>query len=191
MDATTAAEPTAETPTDAEPVVLQVLDPRTFRKNRIIDINIGDGYIVKAKKLDLTTMMFEGLLPMPVLTAVQRLITAGGDEMSPAERVKFLEDNDRKAMLELLRRHACTAVIMPVLTMTDDGNPDHLVVDMLSIEALTEIFTQTTLLPTHNSAEVARFRGRAALVPEHDALPREDVRPAPEPVVPAVELQHA
>jgi len=184
-DAPVPADPTLITPPP------QLLNPRRFRKDRVVDVEIGDGLIVKARKLDLSTMMFEGLISLPLLAAVQRAVEPDnvGEQ---AKRLALMSDPDRLAMLDLLKRHAVKAVIEPVLTLEDDQNPDHLPVDMLGIEALTQIFAATTIVPVVNAAEVARFRERTAILHGAPAPHGEDVRPAPEHVdTPTVELTYA
>jgi len=185
-------EPVTEDVAVAKPVPLQVLDPRSFRQSRLIEVEIGDGMVVKARKLDLTTMMFEGLISLPLLAAVQRAMESADTPYAQAERIATMDDTDRQAMITLLCRHACKAVVVPTITMTDDGDPDHLPADMLGIEALTAIFAATTVVPVASVPEVARFRERAASIHGTPPPPREDVRPAAEPVgAPAVELTHA
>jgi DNA-binding FrmR family transcriptional regulator len=137
------------------------LNPRARRANMYLTIDIGNGETVKARRLSLDLMMFSGLLPLPLLAAVQRMMANPVAEKNPLAQLLAVSDEQKEAMLVMLRKHAVAAVVEPVVTATDDGNPDHLPVDLLSIEALTKIWQETSIIPLASDDAVSRFRRRA------------------------------
>lgn len=174
-----------------EPVSTR-LDPRKARKDSEITIDFGDGTTVLARKLDMTTMVLEGLIPMPLLMAMEKLVSM--KDASPADRVKALladdEDEQGRSMLQLLRKHAVIAVIDPKVVMQDTGDESLMPVELLTLPQLMKIWTLTAVVPLMEPAAAARFRGRASAVPAAHVPTRKSVRPAAEPVdSPAVDFK--
>lgn len=170
---------------------LLLLDPAQMRAAQELKVDIGGGRFVLARKLDMTAMVFEGLLPMPLLAAVQRMIDS--PDLDPLERVAAMTaDDSAKSMLNLLRRHAIVAVTSPKLVEIDTGDPTTLPVTMLALDQLMAIWTATAVVPMAEPIKAARFRGRPRAVPPPDAQPRKDLLTSAEPVVVAVaEVKHA
>jgi hypothetical protein len=171
---------------------LQTLDPRELRNQSTVTVDIGGGRCVVAQRLDMTSMVFEGLVPMPLLTAVQRMISM--PEEDPIARLASMEATDKQSMLEMLRKHACRAVINPVVTPTDDGDQNHLPVSLLAVDILMKIWNATAVEPLLSPLEATTFRPRGSADADPVLPAREDVRPAAAPVAakPAeLELKHA
>jgi hypothetical protein len=159
----------------------ELLNPRKLRQTAIIDVALSEGRYVKARKLDLSVMLFEGLLPMSMLGAAQKFTqrTASAD---PLGQLTNIEDTDRAAFMTVLRKHATVAVVEPKLVLVDDGNPDHLPVELLTLTDLMAIWTATAISPVLDPDAAAEFRRQPA--PDVDPALQlgEDVRPTAEPV---------
>jgi hypothetical protein len=172
---------------------LPLLDPSDLRGNHTIRVDIG-GRAVIARKVDLTALVFEGAVPMPLLNAVQHL-TSGLDGFAS------MNATDRSSMVQMFRNHACRVVIQPVITATDDEDPTHLPVSLLDMTALMRIWEATTTASVLSATAALRFRPTPSPLPVPAAHDGEDVRsPAehvdPEPAgppdsQPQIDLQYA
>jgi hypothetical protein len=162
---------------------MELLDPTVERARAIIEVDLGNGQYVRARRLDLPQMIFEGLVPQPIMAAAQRLIDTQGQSASAQ-----LGDEEpdaaaqHAAQLETLRRHALTVVLEPRLVLHDDHDPSHLPVDLLTLTQLLAIWNQTAVTPRVSAAQAAHFRRAPGLGSHPPVSPREDVRPAPESV---------
>ena len=56
---------------DPQPHV-PILNPRSVRDERLVVVPLGNGTAVRARRLDVMSMVMEGMLPMPLLSAAQR-----------------------------------------------------------------------------------------------------------------------
>ncbi len=166
---------------------LQLLDPAQLREESEVRIDIGGGRYVMGRKLDMTAMLFEGLVPMPLLTAVQKMVEMR--HATPAERVAALtEDGQGHSMLELLRRHACAAVVKPRIVMQDTGDRNTLPADRLHFGQLMAIWQVTAVVPMMSPSAAATFRPEPSPVPPDAASDGAHVQPTTQPVgAPAVE----
>lgn len=156
-----------------------LLDPRKARDQHEVTVDLQDGTHVLARKEDIQVLVFEGRVPMPMLTAVQKMIDM--PSATPIERVASLGD-EAKSLLDVLRTHACRVVITPTLVLEEDGNRDHLPVSYLDIQQLMAIWKATAVVPEVGVASAARFRARQ---PADDAAAvsnGQDVPSAPEPL---------
>lgn len=135
---------------------MELLNPAEFRNRAILTVDIGGGRCVRAKRLDMSALVFEGLVPMPMLAAVQRMIAMPGEDA--VTKLASLDDSDKQGMLTMLRKHVVRSVIEPVLTLEDDGNSNHLPVDLLPIETLLRIWNATAIEQLVAPAEAAEFR---------------------------------
>jgi len=157
----------------------QLLNARTVRAKNEIEVDLGDDTFIKARREDMTLLLFEGRVPMPMLAAVQKMIDL--PNASPAERVEALGSENGRALVDLLRQHACRVSMEPKIVMAEDGNPDHLVVDFLDIPKLMMIWMATAVVPEVNQAQAASFRRRervddAPPAPVKQNLPRKTIR---------------
>ena len=159
----------------------QLLSAERVRKTQIIDVDLGDGTFVRARRSDLSSMLFEGTVPTPLLAAAQKFID--NREMSPTERLEDLDaEVDRPGMLEVLRQHAIAVVIEPRVVPFDDKDPTHLPVDLLTLPQLLAIWNQTAVIPKVGAAEAATFRLHQRPDVESLLRARKVVRSSTEPV---------
>jgi hypothetical protein len=166
---------------------LKLLDPRSMRKANEIEVDLGDGTMVVARRQDMTLLVFQGHVPMPMLAAVQRMIEL--PNATPAERVDSLGGEGRN-LVDLLRRHAVTVVMKPRITDTDTGELDALPVEYLGIQQLMAIWNATAVVPIVGTSQAAEFRGGAE---SHDAPPVPDepeVPPAPKQLVNGRDIEY-
>jgi hypothetical protein len=150
----------------------RVLDPQAVRRDTLIDVDLGDGRIVRARKIDLSLMLMEGELPLTLLAAARALI--GSQDEPPEER---LDEATKDGSLAQLRRHAFVVVVEPVITMLDDGEPTHLPVTLLTLPQLLAIWNQTAIMPKVSAAQAADFRDGAGRAAPAVLLAGQDVRP--------------
>jgi len=137
---------------------LKLLNARALRRENEIEVDLGDGTMVKARKMDMTLLVFEGLVPMPMLSAVQRMFD--DPDATPTEQVEKLGDQG-KPMVDLLRRHASIVTIQPKISVEDTNDPDTIPASYLNIQQLMAIWTATAVVPTFGTSQATRFRGGA------------------------------
>lgn len=167
------------------------VNPKARRERLFVEIPLDDGTMLTAKRLDMMTIVIEGLLPMPLLKAVQAIKQMGPEERARAaageldfgdKTIKDLAESDKRAMRDLMRRHAMLAVVDPGLVETDDGDDNHLPVDLLTSQELLRIWQETTIIPVMEPAAAHRFRPDPA---PHDGVvsqPVSELRTPPESV---------
>ena len=148
----------------------ELLDPATFRSERQVRIDIGDKQIV-ARKVDMTTMVFDGRVPVTLLASIQNL-TAAAKNGSRLDRVKALGEavngasNLGAEMLALLRRHAVDVIVQPSFTLTDTGNANEIPVNLLTLQQLMQVWSATTVSTRPNvsgtelSADLTKYNKR-------------------------------
>ena len=159
----------------------QLLNARTVRAKNEVQVDLGDDTFIRARREDMTLLLFEGRVPMPMLAAVQKMIDL--PNATPAERVESLGSEHGRALVDLLRNHACRVAIEPVIVMDEDGNPDHLPVAFLDTPKLMMIWQATAVVPEVNPSQAATFRGRASVdapppAPVKQNLPSRTIRVA-------------
>lgn len=159
-----------------------LLNPRKVRAEQIVQVTFDDGSWVEARRCDIASMLFEGVVPTPLMQAAEKFIQ--NRELKPTERLEDLSDEDRPAMLETLRHHAVAVVIRPTIVMMDDGDPDHLPVEILTVPQLLAIWNQTAVVPKVGAAEAATFRWPQRPTPQSLLRHGQDIRSAAEPVAP-------
>jgi hypothetical protein len=169
----------ADTTTDTAP---KYLDPVEARRKRFMQVTLADGSVIDCRRLDMTAMLFEGLMPMPILNAAQKLISKKGG--TSLEKFGELEETDKREVKEMLQRHACAVAIRPVVVEEEDGDPTHMPVTLFDFMDLMTIFNETAVSPTSvvAPATARRFRSRPV---RHaaDAVPDgQNVQPPAEPV---------
>jgi hypothetical protein len=166
---------------------MEILNPATIREQQLVDVDFGDGSGVRARKADMARLVFDGIVPTPLMNAAQALVNNHG--LPPDERLDD-EAIDKEQMLAVLRKYAIAVVVEPVITTEDDGVATHLPVKLLTLPQLMAIWNQTAVTPRLDPAAAARFRVRqqrpAAAVPHA----RQNVPPTAQRVVAGVELRH-
>jgi hypothetical protein len=165
-----------------------LVNPRERRRNRLIRVPLEDGTYVEARRVDMTTLVFEGLVPMPLLAAAQKLT---GHDAEPMDAFGQMDDDTKSGFMTTLRRYAVKAVVNPVVVLQDNGNDDHMAVEDFSFTELITIWNATAHVPLVTPAAAERFRVRPQQLSPVDVPPREDVRPSPAPVADVVEFKHA
>jgi hypothetical protein len=157
----------------------ELLNARKMRDRQGIQIDLGDGTFVKARREDMTLLVFEGRVPMPMLAAVQKMIEL--PDASPMERIQSLGAENGRTLVEVLRDHACRVVLEPKIVREDDGDPDHLPVEFLDTQKLMAIWMKTAVIPEVTNEDAATFRPERSL---------HAVAPAPtRPNLPAITQQ--
>lgn len=165
-----------------------LIDPAAVRAEQLVNVDLGDGTYLLARRLDLTGMLFEGFVPQPLMTAAQRLVASRG--LDDVSRLADLTDEDRVEQLDTLRRYAIVVGVTPKIVATDDGDPAHLPVTLLTLQQLLAIWNNTVVVPRVSAAQAAEFRR-----PPHRENPpplhaRESLRPPPQPLA-GVEFKSA
>lgn len=158
-----------------------LLDPAEVRAATLVDIDLGDDKFVRARRLDLSTMLIEGDLPLPLLTAARKFIESRHLEAAPEEAVTEV---DHEVVLDTLRKHALLVIMEPMVTAEDDYVPDHLPVKLFTLPQLMAIWNATAVLPKVGAALAAEFRPREDVPAAHAVPARAAVRPTAKPVAP-------
>jgi hypothetical protein len=164
-----------------ETTTLKILNPRTVRAEVETTVDLGDGTAVKARKEDMATLVFEGRVPMPLLTAVQKMIEMP-EGTTDEEKMAALGPDQIGALLVVLRTHALRVVLAPKLTEDDTGDPDTLPVSYLTSAQLMAIWSQTAVVPRFTAPAAARFRAGGDADAADAASDGADVPSQPEPV---------
>lgn len=157
----------------------QLLNARKVRANNQVKVDLGDDTFILARREDMTLLVFEGRVPMPMLSAVQKMIEMPG--ATPAERIAALGSEHGRTLVEVLREHACKVALEPIIVMQEDGNEDHLPVTLLGTQKLMAIWMATAMIPEVSHAEAATFRvagspDDAPAVPTGPSLPKTTIR---------------
>lgn len=163
---------------------LAILNPKKAREKNVITVDLGDGTAVKCRKEDMTLLLFDGRVPMPLLAAVQRMIEM--PDASPLERVQALGEVGGTNLVKLLREHVCAVVIEPKVTMEDTGDENTLPVSYFDVPQLMAIWNATAVVPKFTPTEASSFRPQPSpdapdAVPAVEAVQPEPVVVAPEP----------
>lgn len=155
----------------------KLLDARKVRRDSEIDVDLGDDTYVTCRKEDMTLLVFEGRVPMPMLAAVQKMVEM--PNASAVDRIEALGAENGRSLVDVMRQHACKVAVRPRIVMVDDGNPDHLPVEYLDTPRLMAIWSATAIVPQVGAAAAATFRRRADADAPDDVQPSEDVPAEP------------
>jgi hypothetical protein len=123
------------------------------------EVEIRPGKTVLIERRDLITMFLEGLLPMELLTAMQRLLDQAPTFMENPAALASVPGEDRAAVVEMLRRFACLVVIDPVLVFEPDDEPNHLPVSKLTSKELLAIWTEAHAMMGIDVTKLEAARG--------------------------------
>jgi len=155
---------------------LKPTNPRN-RKSKNFLHRVSPELVVRIRRMTMTTMVMEGLIPMKLLQAAQKFeqltdavnkgIATDGTNGGAAALADF-DGTITKESLDFLRHYASVVVVEPKIVMEDDGNPDHLPVTELEAEELMGIFYATPPDQSEKEKEVVLtteaaedFRGKA------------------------------
>jgi hypothetical protein len=157
----------------------ELLSARKVRQTHEVQVDLGDDTFIRARKEDMTLLVFEGRVPMPLLAAVQKMIDM--PNASALERVEALGAEHGRKLIDILREHACKVSLEPQIVMTDDGDPDHLPVAFLDTQKLLTIWIATAVVPEVTPIQAATFRAGASsdvapAVPVGQDLPKDTQR---------------
>jgi hypothetical protein len=161
---------------DRKPEPLKLLSAKDVRKDTEIEVDLGDGTFVKARKLDMTLLIFEGQIPMALLAAAQRMMDMPDGTIE--DRVRLLGEGESRSMIEMMRQHAATVVIQPRITMDDTSDPNALPASYLTLPQLLAIWNATAIIPRFAARPAARFRSDAGTDAPAPAPTGESVPPA-------------
>jgi hypothetical protein len=134
----------------------ELLSAKKLREASHVKVDVGNDTFVHCRREDMTTLVFEGRIPMPMLAAVQKMIDM--PNASPAERIAALGEQHGRTLMEVLREHACKVAIEPRIVPQEDGNEDHLPVSLLNTQQLMSIWMATAVIPEVTTARAATFR---------------------------------
>jgi len=150
---------------------------------------------VRIRKLDMTTMVLEQLIPFDLLRAANKFesmvneVAKIGQQISQSDEVadkallelEKLNPAELKTMVDFLRHYAVVVVMDPILVLKDDDNLDHLPVTEISGDQLMAIFYARP--PREEGAPVAitaeqaeEFRRSEPAVPSPDVPVGESVQ---------------
>lgn len=161
------------------------------------ELELRPGWTIALRRSSMMTLLLSGKLPLPLLAAFGQL-----QRLSTSRALAESDPTERELMLEALRWYACSVVADPVVVMTDDGNPDHVPVEVFTAEELFAIGyadppadvveDPTAPEPVVTEDDLARFPGSGGGDATDVAPPTgEDVRPTPVAVAAAaVDLVH-
>ncbi len=137
--------------------------------------------VVQMRKLDMLTLFLQGAVPTPLMAALSKMQAVRaeiGDDPTGNKLMDAMGEDDRSNLVKLLRRYACLAIKDPVVVEEDDGDPQHVPVEVFSHAQLLAIWSarppgMTT--PRLNEAQLSTFPGPdggsdAPAVPDGEAI---------------------
>lgn len=149
-----------------------------FRRRSTFVITVDDSLTVELKRSDMMTMLMNGAMPMPMIEAAmnfEKEMTAqrkkrrdeGLPMQTQAEQYGSMDKNLIKDMLTAMKHYAVIHCVKPVMVLQDDGNPEHLDVNLLSATQLFGIFYasppgEEKEGPVITADEAEEFRGESA-----------------------------
>ena len=125
---------------------------KRYRSNRTYLHKASDELVVRIRRLDITTMVLQNLVPFSLLKAanqfeemVRKLGNIGtGDALDTSDaalkELESINPSQLTNMMDFLRHYAVTVVAEPVITEKEDGNEEHISVTDLSGDELLSIF---------------------------------------------------
>jgi hypothetical protein len=168
-----------------------------FRRRSTFIFRVDDSLTVELKRSDMMTMLMNGAMPMPMIEAAmnfEREMTAAQQKrkeqglplQTTAEQYGSMDKNLVNDMMTSMRHYAVLHCMNPVMVLKDDGNPDHLDVNLLNASQLFAIFYaspegEEKEAPVITSDEAKEFRGSPA-------TDISDARPSGKKVRPPAEL---
>ena len=143
---------------------------------------------VQLRRVDMQTLLMEGLLPLTLLDAAERFEKLGerfekDKDKSSSEIMQGSDPDDMKRMMDFIRHYACVVVVDPKLTLVDDGDENSVPVDSLSSDELLAIWNavppEEKEVPKVTNDEAREFRGAAEPTDVQAPQAVESVRPTP------------
>ena len=150
------------------------INPAEWRKSKTVEVELPGGTVL-CRKDDLTQLVLDGKVPMPMLQAVQKMVAM--PNATAMQRVQAL-DGYGQDLTETLRDHAVrVAIDPPIARGVVEGA---LQVELMDLKELMVIWVNTAIVPPMGAAASATFREPAGADPAPVASPGDDVRAAAE-----------
>jgi hypothetical protein len=133
------------------------LSAREVNEKNTVEVDLGDGTSVLARKRSMDDLLFEGKLKMPLLLAVQRMVGLG-EKASLMDRVQALGPQGEE-LAQVLRQHAVDVVLDPKMTTEKvSEHPDILSAWDVALPKLMLIWSATVTSPKVVADAADRFR---------------------------------
>lgn len=162
------------------------LKARDLRTQMEVEVDLGDGETLLAKRFDMAMLVFEGRVPLTLLTAVQKMMEM--PNASNLERLASLDEMEKQDIIAAMRRHAAMVAIDPKVSEEQTDDPSVVPAAYLSLAQLTSIWTATAVVPKVTAAQAASFRSEVGIDDVVAAPVGEDVPPTPEHMGVGVDL---
>jgi hypothetical protein len=167
---------------------MALLTAKAARERNKVTVDLGDGTEVIARRDDMSMVVLDGRLPLPLLAAVENMVNL--PDATNAERLKILtEPHDGVNMATMLREHAMRVCINPRVVPDDSQDEDAVPIGYFSVDQLMVLWISTAVVPEVTLSQATRFRGGASTAAPDDVPNGADVRPAAEPVVVPTETE--
>lgn len=164
-------------------------NPDDFKAASEREVSLSRGLSVTIGCVDLLTLFMEGVFPMPLVAAVERLVNQVPTFVRDPTNFAQVPPEERQQLLEAMRIYACAVVKQPTFVLKADADPAHVPVTTLQSHDLLAIWVAGhTWMGTGGGlteATADRFRGAGAAAHERPPQGRHDVRPAAECVAAA------
>jgi hypothetical protein len=123
----------------------QVTSAKDFRRRNEFVLKIDDTLTVRMRRLDMPTMLVNGLLPLPMVRAAQKFEelqnTVNQDPAKPVDNLDLINEISENGFLAMLQKFAVLCVIEPKFVHEDTGAEDCVPVSFLSLEQLLAIWS--------------------------------------------------
>jgi hypothetical protein len=165
-----------------------------FRRRSTFIVKVDDSLTIELKRSDMMTMLMNGSMPMPMIEAAmnfERTMTEqakqrreqGLPTLTQAEQYGSMDKSLINDMLSAMRQYAVVHAVNPIIVPKDDGNPDHLDVNLLNATQLFGIFYAAPdgdqkEGPIITTEEAKEFRGSPAPDVSDAGPARTEVRPS-------------
>lgn len=157
--------------------------PDEIRRVTSREVELSRGIVVRITARDFLTMFLEGLFESPLLNAFQRIISNAPVLQEKPDLIFAMPPEERRAVIDGLRKFAIAVVDAPVIVESDDGNPNHVPVSLFTSTDLLVIWQQGNAMMQFKTPEVSlteiqadRFRGSEPTTTGDDTQSRDSVR---------------
>jgi hypothetical protein len=149
-----------------------------FRRRQTFIVEVDDTLTVELKRSDMMTMLMNGSMPMPMIEAAMGFEAAmdkqreerkrqGLPMQTQAEQYGSMDKTLMNDMLTAMKHYAVIHAVDPVIVFGNDGNPNHLDVNLLTATQLLSLFyaspdSEQKEAPVVTKDEATEFRGEPA-----------------------------
>jgi len=166
-----------------------------FRRRSTYIFKVDDSFTIELKRSDMMTMLMNGSMPMPMIEAAMNFERAMSEEQkrrkeqglplqTTTEQYANMDKSLVNDMFTAMRQYAVVHAVNPVIVPKDDGDPNHLDVNLLSASQLFSIFyasppgeEQEKEGPVVTVDEAKEFRGSPTPDAGDAGQTRSEVRP--------------